>query len=102
MLAIPTLFAISILSFVVMHLPPGDFLTTYAATLQAQGEGIYAEQLEQLRQAYGMGQPIYVQYWKWMSNIVLHGDFGLSLNWRLPGAPPLLGRPCWTCRITPT
>ena len=42
MLAIPTLFAISILSFIVMHLPPGDFLTTYAATLQAQGEGIGA------------------------------------------------------------
>ena len=50
LLAIPTLFGISVLSFVIMHLPPGDFLTTYASILSQQGEGIATEQLEQTRQ----------------------------------------------------
>ncbi len=57
LLAIPTLFAISVLSFVVMQLPPGDFLTSYAALLAQMGEGVAAEQLELLRQAYGLGEP---------------------------------------------
>ena len=47
LLAIPTLFGISVLSFVIMHLPPGDFLTSYASILSQQGEGIATEQLEQ-------------------------------------------------------
>jgi peptide/nickel transport system permease protein len=100
LLAIPTLFGISVLSFVIMQLPPGDFLTSYAATLAQQGEGIAAEQLEQLRQAYGLGEPFYVQYWKWMSGILLHGDFGLSLNWRIPVANLLWDRLGWTVGLT--
>jgi peptide/nickel transport system permease protein len=100
LLAVPTLFGISVLSFVIMQLPPGDFLTSYAATLAQQGEGIAAEQLEQLRQAYGLGEPFYVQYWKWMSGILLHGDFGLSLNWRIPVANLLWDRLGWTVGLT--
>jgi len=80
--AVPTMIGISILSFVVMQLPPGDFLTSYAALLASQGEGIGAEQLERLREAYGLDQPIYVQYWKWISGIVFRGDFGVSMEWR--------------------
>ena len=99
-LAIPTLIGISIVSFIIMQLPPGDFLTSYAATLSQQGEGIAAEQLEQLRQVYGLGDPIYVQYWKWISAIVLHGDFGLSLNWRLPVSQLLWERLGWTVSLT--
>jgi peptide/nickel transport system permease protein len=101
-LAIPTLFAISVLSFIIMHLPPTDFLTTYAATLAQQGEGIAAEQLEQLRQSYGLGEPLYVQYWKWMSAILLHGDFGLSLQWRIPVAQLIWDRLGWTIMLTAT
>ena len=52
LLAVPTLFGISVLSFVIMHLPPGDFLTTYASILSQQGEGIATEQLEQLRRRH--------------------------------------------------
>jgi peptide/nickel transport system permease protein len=100
LLAIPTLFGISILSFVIMHLPPGDFLTSYAAVLSQQGEGIAAEQLEQLRQAYGLGDPIYIQYWKWMSGILLHGDFGLSMQWRMPVASLIWDRLGWTFALT--
>src|SRR6266498_2783260 len=99
-LAIPTLFGISVLSFIIMQLPPGDFLSTYAATLASQGEGFYADQLDLLRQAYGLGEPIWVQYWKWMSGILLHGDFGLSLNWRVPVANLLWDRLGWTIGLT--
>ena len=56
LLAIPTLFAISILAFVIMQLPPGDFLTSYAALLSQQGEGIAAEQLELLPEAARLAQ----------------------------------------------
>jgi peptide/nickel transport system permease protein len=81
---LPTLFAISVVSFILIQLPPGDFLTTYASTLSAQGDTTSNEQLDALREAYGLGQPIYVQYYKWMSSILLHGDFGYSLEWKRP------------------
>src|ERR1700730_7216907 len=77
LLAVPTLFGISVLSFVIMHLPPGDFLSSYAAVLGAQGEGSAAHALGNLRQVYGLVEPLYVQYWKCISGILLHGDFGL-------------------------
>jgi len=85
LMTIPTLFAISIVSFVLIQLPPGDFLTSLSAQLAAQGDSrIAADQLAAMQEAYGLGQPIYVQYWKWMSGILLRGDFGQSLEWRLP------------------
>ncbi|HEV8635022.1 MAG TPA: ABC transporter permease [Chloroflexota bacterium] len=102
LLAIPTLFAISVLSFVIIQLPPGDFLTNYAAQLAQMGEGTAAEQLEALRQAYGLGEPIYVQYWKWISGIVLRGDFGLSMEWKLPVAQLIWDRLGWTLFLTAT
>jgi len=96
LLAIPTLIGISMLSFVVMQLPPGDFLSSYAAILSQQGEGIGAEQLDRLREAYGLDQPIYVQYWKWISGIVFRGDFGVSMEWRLPVTDLIWDRLAWT------
>jgi peptide/nickel transport system permease protein len=94
--AVPTLIGISMLSFFVMQLPPGDFLTSYAATLAQQGEGIGVEQLERLKEAYGLDQPIYVQYWKWISGIVFRGDFGVSMEWRLPVSELIWDRMGWT------
>jgi peptide/nickel transport system permease protein len=85
LLAIPTLFAISLVAFILIQLPPGDFLTSYAAILAEQGDSTIAgQQLVALQNAYGLNQPVYVQYWKWISNILLHGDFGQSLEWHLP------------------
>lgn len=98
--AIPTLLGISMLSFFVMQLPPGDFLTSYAALLATMGEGIAADQLAYLREAYGLGEPIYVQYWKWIIGIVLRGDFGMSLEWRMPVADLIWGRLGWTVFLT--
>lgn len=81
---IPTLFVISIISFAIIQLPPGDFLTSYVATLRQQGEDIDATAIKALEEQYGLNQPIYVQYGKWMRNILLYGDFGLSFEWRRP------------------
>lgn len=81
--AFATVFAISILSFVIIQLPPGDFLTSYIANLAAQGDAISDEQIQRLRDSYGLDQPMYVQYAKWIGGIV-QGDFGRSLEWGVP------------------
>jgi len=81
---IPTLFIISVISFVIIQLPPGDFLTSYAAQMSAQGDAIDRVALEALEERYGLGQPIYVQYYKWISGIILRGDWGQSMEWQKP------------------
>ncbi|MFO7631164.1 MAG: ABC transporter permease [Caldilinea sp.] len=82
--AIPTFFAVSIVAFVIIQLPPGDYLTTLVASMASQGESVDPAALEALRTRYGLGQPIWVQYFKWMSNIFLRGDFGQSFEWNQP------------------
>jgi peptide/nickel transport system permease protein len=84
LLTIPTLFVTSLVAFVLIQLPPGDFLTNYAAVLAQMGERVSDEQLHALQEAYGLNQPVYVQYFKWISGILLRGDFGLSLEWKMP------------------
>jgi peptide/nickel transport system permease protein len=63
--------------------PPGDFLTTYVATLASSGSSISAEQIDALRREYGLDQPIWVQYLRWMQNL-LTGNLGLSLEYQRP------------------
>jgi peptide/nickel transport system permease protein len=81
---IPTLFIISVISFIVIQLPPGDFLTSYSMTLRSQGEYIQEEEIANLRIRYGFGQPVYVQYAKWIWGIVTRGDWGQSMEWQRP------------------
>jgi peptide/nickel transport system permease protein len=81
---IPTLIAISIVSFIVIQLPPGDNLDTLMATLASQGEEIRHEAIQALKERYGLDQPVYVQYFKWISGIVTRGDFGESFTWNKP------------------
>lgn len=83
LLTIPTLVAISITVFVIIQLPPGDFLTSYAAGLAARGDQVDPAQLEALAKQYGLDQPLYVQYFRWISN-VLRGDLGVSFEWNRP------------------
>lgn len=83
---IPTLFAVSLISFFIIQLPPGDYLTVHVANLQAQGETVDPAQIEALRIRYGIDDPFWVQYWKWISNILLHGDFGQSFQHGQPVA----------------
>lgn len=81
---IPTLFAISVVAFFVIQLPPGDYLTSMVAGMAAQGETVDSATLAALRERYGLGEPFYVQYYKWISGILLRGDFGQSFEWNRP------------------
>ncbi|MCD7060599.1 ABC transporter permease [Pelagibacterium xiamenense] len=84
LLAIPTLIFISFISFVIIQLPPGDYVTAYAAQLRNAGDYITKAQEEMMRQQLGLNDPMLVQYWRWISNIVFRGDFGFSLEWNKP------------------
>ena len=75
----------SFVIFVIIQAPPGDFLTAYVATLASSGSSISAEQIAALRAQYGLDQPMIVQYWLWVQHLV-HGDFGLSLEYQRPNA----------------
>ncbi len=78
-----TLFFISIIGFVLIELPPGDYLTMELERLRTY-RGILSEQQIQLLEArYGVGQPLYVKYWKWVSGAI-HGDFGQSFQFKKP------------------
>jgi peptide/nickel transport system permease protein len=81
---IPTLFAISIAAFAIIQLPPGDYLTSMVAGMAAQGETVDSATLAALRARYGLGEPFYVQYYLWISGILLRGDFGQSFEWNRP------------------
>jgi peptide/nickel transport system permease protein len=83
MIMIPTLLAISAISFVIIQLPPGDYLTTMIAELQSRGERIDSGKIDFLRQNYGLDKPIVEQYFFWLGNI-LRGDFGYSFEAQLP------------------
>nr|WP_298332794.1 ABC transporter permease [Haloactinopolyspora sp.] len=89
---VPTLIAISIVTFLIIQAPPGDYLTTVVARLEAEGQYVDRAQLDALRSRYGLDEPIWVQYWKWISGIVLEGDFGQSLVYNEPVADVIQGR----------
>lgn len=97
---VPFLLAISFLSFVLIQLPPGDYVTTYIATLAASNEVIDQNTAADLRNRFGLDQPMVVQYWKWISNIVLHGDFGLSFEWQQPVSDLIWERMALTLLLT--
>jgi peptide/nickel transport system permease protein len=80
---IPTLLVISVISFAIIQLPPGDYLTSYIAALEETGETVDAEQVEALRKRYNLDEPIYVQYVKWIGGL-LRGDLGMSFEWNRP------------------
>ncbi|MDR2079978.1 MAG: ABC transporter permease [Treponema sp.] len=83
LIIIPTFIAVSIISFIVIQLPPGDFLTARISQLVMQGETIEPQVLLDLQKRYGLGDPIMVQYWKWVSGIIFRGDFGQSFDWTI-------------------
>ncbi|ANP89458.1 ABC transporter permease [Rhizobium leguminosarum] len=81
---IPSLFAVSFLAFVLIQLPPGDYVTTYIATLAASNEIVDQNTAAQLRERFGLGDPMLVQYFKWIWGILTRGDFGISFEWQQP------------------
>lgn len=82
--AFPTLAFISVVAFAIIQLPPGDFVTSYAAQLRHGGEYISDLQIEAMRESMGLNDPLIVQYLRWIGDIVLRGDFGHSLEWNKP------------------
>src|SRR5437667_7808703 len=83
LLALFTVWAISVLSFVIIQLPPGDFVDSYIASLSSMGGGISQEQADAMRVAYGADQPMHIQYLRWMGQ-VLQGNYGISLEFQRP------------------
>jgi peptide/nickel transport system permease protein len=82
-LAILTILAISVISFAIIQLPPGDYVDSYIAEMASMGSAVSDQEAANLRHQYGLDRPIYVQYALWMSRMV-NGDFGVSMEWRRP------------------
>jgi len=80
---IPTLIAISVIVFVIIQLPPGDYLESHIATMQAQGEGVDQKKIAFLREQYGLDQPMWQQYLTWATGFA-QGDLGYSFEYDLP------------------
>jgi len=83
LLMVPTLVAISLLVFLIIQLPPGDYLESHIAELQSQGESVDEQKIAFLRQHYGLDKPVWQQYLVWVWGM-LQGDFGYSFEYNLP------------------
>lgn len=81
---IPFLFLVSVMSFIIIQLPPGDFVDSYIRNLQLQGGTVNEAQKADLEAQYGLDKSLTEQYIIWISNIVLRGDFGNSFRYNQP------------------
>jgi peptide/nickel transport system permease protein len=82
-MAVFTIIAISIFSFIIIKLPPGDYVDAYVAQMAASGSAISQEAAANLRAQYGLDQPIYVQYIRWVG-LALQGNFGMAMEYGRP------------------
>ncbi len=83
LMMMPTLFAISLIVFTIIQLPPGHYLESYIAELEAQGESVDQQKVAFLREYYGLDKPLPEQYVRWVGGM-LHGDFGYSFEFNMP------------------
>ena len=84
LLMIPTLFVTSLVAFIIITLPPGDFATSYVANMAAQGDTQSQETARMIREEFGLDQPVVIRYLKWMEGILTRGDFGIVFEMRQP------------------
>jgi len=77
------LMLVSVIAFIIIQLPPGDYLTSYILSLEQSGQRVDEAQIASLRKQYGLDLPLYGQYFFWMRKI-FHGDFGKSFQWNKP------------------
>ncbi len=98
-LMIPTLFLVSVVTFVVIQLPPGDYLSTYVARLMEQDGITDRAIIENLRNQYGLNQPQYIQYIKWITRL-MQGNWGQSFEWNRPVKELIFGRIALTFAIS--
>ncbi len=89
---IPLLFLVSVVAFIVIQLPPGDYVDSYIRNLELQGGAMNAAQKLAIQRQYGLDQPVVVQYFIWIGKIVTRGDFGNSFKFQRPVADLLLER----------
>lgn len=99
LLMIPIVIIISVISFIIIQAPPGDYVSTYVARLGAMGKLVDQEMIEALKTRYGVNQPLYVQYFKWAWNI-LQGDLGMSMQWNQPVITLIAQRLPWSILIS--
>src|SRR5437899_8069268 len=83
LMAIFTIIAISILSFVIIKLPPGDYVDSYIAQMAASGSIVSQEAAANLRAQYGLDKPLYVQYLRW-AGLAAQGNFGMAMEYGRP------------------
>lgn len=88
---IPTLLLVSILTFIIIQLPPGDFMSTLAANVGSSGSSMDEATVQNLRHQYGLDETPVVQYFKWIAGFP-RGDFGYSLDWKRPVGPLIVDR----------
>jgi peptide/nickel transport system permease protein len=81
---IPMLLLVSIVSFIIIQLPPGNYVEIYVHNLERQGAIVDQETVIMLKEQYGLDKPLIDQYLIWMKNIVLRGDFGNSFATNRP------------------
>ena len=93
LLAVLTVLAITVVTFVIIQLPPGDFVDAYIAQSSAMGSAISMEEAQALRVAYGLDEPMIVQYGKWLS-LMARGEFGQSFEFGRPVAE-VIGDRLW-------
>ena len=89
---IPQIFLISILAFVVIQLPPGDYLEQHLNRLRESGREIDEAEIRRWEEMYGLDKPMYVQYAKWIWNIVTKFDFGYTFQWNKPVKEVIMSR----------
>lgn len=97
---IPTVLIISMLTFVVIQLPPGDYLTKIVSQLEEQGQTIARAELDALKARYGLDKPLYVQYWRWLWPIITEGDFGRSFSYNMPVSDMIWSRMGFTVMLS--
>ncbi|MEM7133868.1 MAG: ABC transporter permease [Chloroflexota bacterium] len=78
---LPILFLISVASYTLIELPPGDWVSTYINNLRTSGVEVDEEEAERITQMYGFDQPAYQRYLRWMRGIIMRQDFGYSFQW---------------------
>lgn len=96
---IPTLFLVSILTFIIIELPPGDFMTQLAANVGTSGSSMDAATVENLQRQYGLDKPLLVRYATWIAGFP-RGDFGYSLDWKRPVGELIADRLGWTILLS--
>ncbi|MDE0670625.1 MAG: ABC transporter permease [Caldilineaceae bacterium SB0662_bin_9] len=92
LILIPLLFVISVITFVLIQLPPGDYLTLYIMQLEAAGTTVAEEEVEMLKRVFGLDKPMHVQYFIWLRRILIYHDFGRSFQFQAPVSELLADR----------